>query len=290
MKTKSLLLIAVSSMLLAGASNAQTTVPVVLPLRYEANGVYIHSGVASQTVETNFGASLMGLPFTNTTTFDFYSPPLASAVELATSNKADGQIFIRNTDTTGAYNFAATARMQFYDYDPATGANVLLADTQPTTSKNVITGSTVAFPLQKQTMLSNYTLQAGHLVHIAVVVDVTSGNPGGYGQLLYNGPQGTSSLADFPQNWPVGMTWPMSSGPMTPPRILSINVLSDPAAVVNCSGTAGATYLIQATTNLANASAWTTIATNVAGTNGLFTFTDLDSTNYSCRFYRASTP
>lgn len=289
MTTKSLALTVTGLLLFAGASKAQTA-PMLLPLRCEANGVYIHNGVTSQTLETNFGSNMLGLPFTNTTTFDFYSPPLANAVNLTTSNKADGQVFLTNSDSTGSYNFSATARMQYYDYNPATGTNVLLVDTQPTNVKNVNDGATVAFALSKQTLLFNYTLPAGHLVHVAVIVNVTSGNAGGYGQLLYNGPQGTTSYADFPQNWTVGLTWPLSAGPMMPPQVLSLNVLGDPVAVVHCSGTPGATYLIQATTNLAVLSSWTTIGTNVAGTNGLFNFADLGSTNYRCRFYRASTP
>lgn len=47
------------------------------------------------------------------------------------------------------------------------------------------------------------------------------------------------------------------------------------------SGTAGAQYVIQATTNLVN---WTTLQTNTAP----FTFVDTDAGNYKQRFYRAT--
>lgn len=288
MKTKSLVLTVALLLLLAGRRQASAA-PMLLPLRCEANGVYIHNGITSQTLETNFGANLLGLSFTNSTTFDFYSPPLASAVSVTTADVADGFVCLTNTATTNTYKFGATARMQYYDYDPGSGTNVLLVDTQPTTSKNLTNGAIVDFPLSKQNVPFNYTFATGHLVHVAVIIDVTSGNTGGYGQLLYNGPTNTSSYGDFPQNWPSGLVWPVSPGPMIPPQILSLNILGDPAAVVHCSGTPGATYLLQATTNLTVAS-WSTIGTNVAGTNGLFTFTDFDATNYPCRFYRASTP
>jgi hypothetical protein len=44
-------------------------------------------------------------------------------------------------------------------------------------------------------------------------------------------------------------------------------------------------YVLLASTNLA---AWTPIATNTAGPDGLWFFTDLQSTNLPYRFYRAS--
>jgi len=46
---------------------------------------------------------------------------------------------------------------------------------------------------------------------------------------------------------------------------------------------AGSTYVILASTDLAN---WTPIATNVANT-GTVVFTDTSSSNYPVRFYRA---
>jgi len=53
------------------------------------------------------------------------------------------------------------------------------------------------------------------------------------------------------------------------------------------SGIPGGTYLIQATADL---STWGTIATNVALTNGLITYVDLNATNYTSRYYRIAAP
>jgi hypothetical protein len=72
-------------------------------------------------------------------------------------------------------------------------------------------------------------------------------------------------------------------------RILSLTPTSDRRISIDCLGTAGASYQIQATSDLA-AAVWTTISTNQAGTNGLFQFVDSDAANYPCRFYRISTP
>lgn len=287
MTNKSLL--AASVLLLAGARETWAG-PTLLALRCENNGVYIRNNVTSQTIETNFGTTLMALRFTNSITFDFYSPPLASAVNVTTADKADGMVYLRNADNSGHLKFGATARMQYYDYDPASGTNVLLADTKSTNTKTLTDGSIVNYPLSKQNLTSNHALVAGHLLHVAVIIGVTSGNTGGFGELLYNGASGMSSYAEFPQNRPLGLAWPINPGPMSPPAIVSFNVLGDPVAQVHCSGTPGATYLLQATTNLCNPTAWKTIGTNIAGTNGLFTFTDMDATNFNCRFYRASTP
>ena len=49
------------------------------------------------------------------------------------------------------------------------------------------------------------------------------------------------------------------------------------------------TYFVQATTNIVTP-VWTSIGTNVAGTNGVFFYTDYDATNYPSRFYRYAAP
>ena len=179
--------------------------------------------------------------------------------------------------------------MQYYDHDPATGTNVLLADTKPTHTKTVSNGATANYALANQNLSLNYSLAAGHLLHAAVDISVMPGNAGGFGELLYNGASGTTSYADLPQNHPVGPVWPMKPGPMLP-SIISFSLQREPVALVHCSGMPGATYLVPATTSLGETTFWKIIITNVARTNGLFTFTDTDSTYYNCRFYRASTP
>ena len=58
---------------------------------------------------------------------------------------------------------------------------------------------------------------------------------------------------------------------------------------ISFAGIPGRSYLIQAATNLGQPD-WTTIATNTAGTNGLFQYTDAQATNFSNRYYRTATP
>src|SRR5580765_4266560 len=57
--------------------------PFALPLRWESAGTCIGNGSTVQTVETAYGSSRASLPFTGTTAYDFYSPPIAAAPALA---------------------------------------------------------------------------------------------------------------------------------------------------------------------------------------------------------------
>ena len=56
------------------------------------------------------------------------------------------------------------------------------------------------------------------------------------------------------------------------------------------AGVPGDTYWVQATTNLKPPVAWMTVATNIAGTNGLLQFTETNTTIYPRRFYRLVFP
>jgi hypothetical protein len=72
-------------------------------------------------------------------------------------------------------------------------------------------------------------------------------------------------------------------------NIVGIAPLPDGNCRIDFAGISGRTYLVQATTNL-SAPQWVTIATNVAGANGLWSFVDLNATNYVERFYRTAQP
>ncbi len=79
----------------------------------------------------------------------------------------------------------------------------------------------------------------------------------------------------------------VNSDTNTPQRVVAIETLPDNNVAITFAGIPGYTYFIQANTNLATAT-WTTIATNIAGANGLFTYSDLEATNYTSRYYRSS--
>jgi hypothetical protein len=226
----------------------------------------------------------------------------------------------------------------------------------------------------------NVTVPAGHLLHVRLLVTLNSGNPGGFGQVLYNdvtnsctallpqnrfktwnfasptGPAITSQPADqsvtngFTATFSVtatgagltyqwerstdsGSSWnnvtganaadyttpattaadngnqyrvvvnggcgpslvssvatltvvPTGSLPASSaPTIVSLNIMPDHSAVLQCAGNQNQVYMIEATTDLVSGS-WLTISTNAIGSNGLDSFMDTDATNYPSRFYR----
>jgi hypothetical protein len=258
--------------------------PTSLPLRSEA-GTCIYGGSTTQTIETTFGTNLAALPFTGTTTYDFYSPPLTAATTLAASRKGGGIIAMADTSTTSANDFKVTGRMQYADYDPATGSESLIVDTGSSANQDVHHGQTVHWPLPNVDLGASLTVPAGHLLHIVVEIALVEGNPGGFGQLLYNGPSGSTTVGLLPQN-STALQWTFAR-PGTP--TLGLCATPDGCARLTCAGLPGQAYLIQAATSL-KAPQWQTIATNCAAADGRFTYLIQDMPNYPCRFYRTSNP
>jgi len=73
-----------------------------------------------------------------------------------------------------------------------------------------------------------------------------------------------------------------------PPGIVGIQK-SGGNVTITFSGTPGATYVVQASTNLASPTAWQTISTNAADSNGRWTFSE-STTNYRQRYFRSAKP
>ena len=76
--------------------------------------------------------------------------------------------------------------------------------------------------------------------------------------------------------------------PAGPPGIVGIQRLGG-MVTITFSGTPGATYTVQASTNLALPSGWQTISTNTAAANGQWTFLE-STTNYLQRYFRSAKP
>ncbi len=100
----------------------------------------------------------------------------------------------------------------------------------------------------------------------------------------YSGTTGyaASSTAN-PSNQQV--TLPPNSAPVF---INSVLLLGNGSVQMNFTGVAGYTYLIETATNLNPPIAWTILCTNAADTNGLFSFTDINATNFGDRYYRTA--
>jgi hypothetical protein len=261
-------------------------------LRYEASGVSIHGGVTSQTVETDFGTNAMGLAFTGSNTYDFYSPAISTPITLSTSLKTGGLIVMSNSAPTSDNDFTVFGSMTFYDYDPVSGTDTYVAKArQPANAaRKVAHGKTAQWNLVQAPQKTDYTIPAGHLLHIVVSLVLDSGDPGSYGQLIYNGPEGASTMALFPRNAALPVSWTAASQVQITPTISSVVVLPDGSAQLNCTGAPSAYYLIQATSNLGDPSSWTNISTNMTDNAGVIQWTDADAAGHPFRFYRLATP
>jgi hypothetical protein len=296
MKTKSLILM-VGSLLMLGAVREARAVPGLLPLRYAAGvtihiGTTVHDGTTTLAVGTSYGANLLGLPFTGTTTYDFYSTPIMAPVSFVTSDQGQGVICMQNSSSTSANDFQATGRMRYYDYNPFTGTDTLIVDTGDSQKNKVQHGSTTQWNMNSVPVPANYTMPAGDLLHVAVTITVVSGDPGAGAQMLYNGPHGTSTFANLTYaasgNW-LELDWPFAPVPVASWPSTSIYAWPDPAIQVCFYGTPGSNYLVQATTTLENAS-WVTIGSCVASSNGFASYIENDTSSYPCRFYRIAAP
>jgi autotransporter-associated beta strand protein len=72
-------------------------------------------------------------------------------------------------------------------------------------------------------------------------------------------------------------------------NITGITTNANGTVTVGFAGVPNETYIVQGATNVA-APVWVSLSTNVAGTNGLWNFTDLDAPKFPSRFYRSMHP
>jgi hypothetical protein len=70
------------------------------------------------------------------------------------------------------------------------------------------------------------------------------------------------------------------------PLTLSISRNDDSTVTVTFQGTPGTQYVVQASSDLSSPANWVNISTNLAGSNGVWTFTE-SVTNHPARFYRS---
>src|SRR3984957_16674655 len=155
----------------------------------------LHCGVTVQTLDTKFGTNLNTLPFSGTTTYDFFSAPLNSAVSVTSTDRVGGVIYLRNTGKTGVVNFSVTGRMSYYDYDPNTGINVPLADTGASGAIKTHHGEVASWAVPNVTFPANATIPAGHMIHVAMTLELVSSKTAIAGEVLYNGASGQSTAA-----------------------------------------------------------------------------------------------
>jgi hypothetical protein len=227
----------------AGKSAGQAT--FFLPLRLEAAGTCIGSGATTDTIETQYGAGLASLPFTGTTAYDFYSPPIIAAPSLVPADKAAGQLWLTNSDPSADFN--VTLRFSFYDYDPATGVDTLIADTKEGGQTKVKRLQSAVVVTPTTALPGNFTAQTGHLLHIRATVTLLSGTVTS-AAILFNAPAGSDgdSAGLLPQH-PTSKTWTFALPATAPDATITPSASSVCAnSSGNCASVpslAGATYV-----------------------------------------------
>jgi len=110
-----------------------------------------------------------------------------------------------------------------------------------------------------------------------VLTNVATSNAGSY-DVVVTGPFGsvTSSVVTLTV--------------LLPPQNLSASLSSGQNVQLQFTGTPGSAYVLQVTTNLAPPINWQPVFTNLADTNGNWTFTDTNTLASPARFYRALLP
>ena len=74
------------------------------------------------------------------------------------------------------------------------------------------------------------------------------------------------------------------------PSIIGTVLNADGSVTLNCSGTPNSTNRVWVASSLAPPVAWWAASTNVAGADGSWQFTDIDTSGYPAHFYRVSMP
>jgi uncharacterized repeat protein (TIGR01451 family) len=171
------------------------------------------------------------------------------------------------------------------NYGPSSATNVVVTDTLPAgatlVSTNVIPGSIVLNGSLLTWNLGNLATNASG--QLTIVVPAVS--PGD----LTNSAGVTTATTDPNPDDDTASAIVSVLGSTAPPPVLSgASVVSGGGFQLTLTGTNGLSYYIQATTNLLSTN-WVTIATNGPLSTPPYTIiiTNLDSTNYPARFYRA---
>ena len=202
-----------ATIILASVENASAAT-TSLPLRYESPGVCTGRGITPLTIEGVYGSSIAALPFSGSTNYDFYSRPITAAPALKATDKAAGQLWMANGNSTKDFN--VTVRFVFYDYDPASGTEIQIVDTGATKSTAVKHLQAVEINTPNGSLPAAFTPVIGHLLHVRVAVALTSGTASS-GYVLLNTRSGTpgDSVAMLPAG--SAKTWafapPSSSAP-----------------------------------------------------------------------------
>ncbi|MGH7992357.1 MAG: S53 family peptidase, partial [Limisphaerales bacterium] len=169
-----------------------------------------------------------------------------------------------NGDTSGTYYFGGTSCAA-----PLWAGFCALVNQQSVT----VNGTNVGFLNPALYAIANSTN------YNACFHDITTGNNiGGGTPGLYNAVTGYDLCTGLGTPNGTNLINALAPLPNTTPLITGV-VAGNGSVVLSLGGAPGYTYILEATTNLNTPGGWQPVATNTLGTNGVWQFTDAQSTN-----------
>jgi hypothetical protein len=193
--------------------------------------------------------------------------------------KKDAAWTLATVSTRTATNLFAIGMTNFSDYvigEPIPPAPTITNQPQSRTvylgdNFQLSVGATGTGTLTYQWLLNGSPI-AGATNSTLPILNAQSGDAGTYSVIVDNGAVTTSAGAVIQIVLPASILQTASGG-----------------VEVTFAGVAGDTYWVQAITNVNRPAIWSTIATNVAGPDGLFRYLD-NPVNFPQRFFRATVP
>lgn len=194
---------------------------------------------------------------------------------------ADNQLFVNTTNVSVTPGAQWTTTLAVTNYGPGTATNVTVTDALP----DPLAVTLVSY--NTPTANSSISAEGSSVTWTVPTLPVNSGGTltltfrGNMAGVYTNGAIVTASTVDpNPDDDSVGtlITIGNAAAPTLSPRFLG--AAGGHGFALSVTNSAGATVVIQASTNLVN---WVPVMTNVAP----FAFTNFDNTNFPSRFYRA---
>ena len=169
-----------------------TPLPSTLALRTGSTCTF--GGSSSRVLDTGYATSAFVESLTGSAnSFDFYSSPLSSSMNLLAGDNGDAAVWINNV---GGADIIVNVSASFFDYDSNTGTQTLLVTTATNTGTTIHAG----MPVKVDTgpgagLLADYPIPVGHQLKATIEIDVTSGTAtdGRFEYARLSDPRGTPS-------------------------------------------------------------------------------------------------
>jgi hypothetical protein len=280
-------------------------------INYIGANLTLTAGNSALAVASSANPSPTGSNVTFTATLSAVSPAVGTPTG-AVQFKVDGSAFGSPATLTGGVASLTTSALShgyhtiaacypgdgnFHGSTNSLGTNELINTSPVAINDTLATVQNTAVNMSGSKLSKRCTDADADALHVSAVSPESS--QGGTVSLsgntiTYNPPMGyvgadvfTYAVSDTFGGYGIGTIYVTVRSANVSPVITSITQQSDGNFQVKASGIPGATYNIQASSDL---SSWGTIGSTVATTNGIIIYLDQTATNYPSRFYRTAAP